>query len=221
MSNNTTTHQGVKYSAQAHFYNIRDGIDVTQCRRSSYIISENHIGSTLDSNHDALVVMMNPGSSKPLDANHIIKEYTPETICNLHLDEELCPAKIDATMHSIKRLMHLQNWCKVKIINLSDYRTPQSNDFCDFLEMNERIPHYITHSKREHELTNEIKLSASKTIIFAWGVDNKFDAYTAGFLKLFKRGIGVTNTYGRFIHPMGTRPPQLWVTRMNELLSNQ
>lgn len=64
---------------------------------------------------DLMVVMMNPGSSKPLDG-----------IENNNCESEAIP---DNTQNQIMRVMNRCNFDYARILNLSDLREPKSSVF--------------------------------------------------------------------------------------------
>ena len=64
---------------------------------------------------DLMVIMMNPGSSSPLDKDDNGRHETE--------------AKPDVTQKQIIRVMELGNYKYVKVLNLSDLREPKSSCF--------------------------------------------------------------------------------------------
>ena len=102
---------------------------------------------------------MNPGSSKPLDEKHVVKNYRFEG----YLKEKnftLIPTKPDSAQYQIMRLMELNNWNFVRILNLSDLRNGNSSnfkkEFKKALDIDTSSPHCITHPKRKQELKNAL-----------------------------------------------------------------
>ena len=104
---------------------------------------------------DALVVMMNPGGSKP--KNNLYKDVLAE-------------AKPDRTHYKIMRLMDEYKWKKVAVINLSDYIEKKSGRFNSKLKELQKS-HSIFDSSRKNELKAICKsLKLKAPIILAWGV---------------------------------------------------
>jgi hypothetical protein len=106
---------------------------------------------------DLMVVMMNPGSSYPLDGIDDNSEPT-----------EAVP---DATQQQIMKVMNAVEFNYARILNLSDLRTPNSKELYRFLKSGESsaVEHSIFSSNRESELAqlfvNEVP------VIFGWGVN--------------------------------------------------
>ena len=108
---------------------------------------------------DLMVVMMNPGSSRPIDG---IENNTKES-----------PAVPDNTQYQIMRVMVNCGLEFARIFNLSDLREPKSKKF--YLKIDEMKENGISHSifdiKRKKEFN---KLFVNDVpVIFAWGVSEK------------------------------------------------
>jgi hypothetical protein len=78
----------------------------------------------LDDVPDAVVAMMNPGSSAPLTATVPSPGGTPS----------LVPAKPDAVQYQVMRLMSAAQWRHVRIVNLADVRAAKSADLYALIE---------------------------------------------------------------------------------------
>ena len=106
---------------------------------------------------DLMVVMMNPGSSRPIDGN---EDYELET--------EAVP---DNTQDQIMRIMENCNFDYARILNLSDFREPKSSEFYRKLDKlkNNKIAHSIFDENRRNDFD---KLFVKNIpVIFAWGVN--------------------------------------------------
>ena len=106
---------------------------------------------------DLLVVMMNPGSSRPLDGNNDGRS-------------EVSTAP-DRTQHQIMSFMNLAGFCYARILNLSDKREAKSISFFQFLNSRESqsIPHSIFDKSRREDL--DTLLIENTPVLCAWGVD--------------------------------------------------
>lgn len=107
---------------------------------------------------DLMVVMMNPGSSYPLDGidnNSIPSEAEPDT-----------------TQQQIMEIMNKASFDYARILNLSDLRTPKSNNLYEFVKSDESksVDHSIFSPNRKTEL-NQLFIQ-SVPVIFGWGVDS-------------------------------------------------
>jgi hypothetical protein len=107
---------------------------------------------------DLMVVMMNPGSSFPLDGidnNSVPSEAEPDT-----------------TQQQIMKVMDAASFDYARILNLSDLRTPDSNELYRFLKSEESnfVAHSIFNTERKAEL-NKL-FSKGVPVIYGWGVNS-------------------------------------------------
>ncbi|MBA6413393.1 DUF1643 domain-containing protein [Parahaliea sp. F7430] len=106
---------------------------------------------------DLMVVMMNPGSSYPLDG----------------IDNNSAPseAEPDTTQQQIMKVMNAAEFNYARILNLSDLRTPDSSELYRFLRSEESsaVEHSIFSQNRRSEL--EHLFVSGIPVIFAWGVN--------------------------------------------------
>jgi hypothetical protein len=106
---------------------------------------------------DLMVVMMNPGSSYPLDG----------------VDNSSAPseAEPDTTQQQIMKVMDAAAFNYARILNLSDLRTPDSSELYRFLKSEESITveHSIFSPNRKSELTQLFVNGVP--VIFGWGVN--------------------------------------------------
>lgn len=110
-----------------------------------------------DTVYDALVIMMNPGGSRP---------KSPGSAYHA----ELVPAHPDTTQYQIMRVMEACGWNFVRVINLSDTCEPKSKVFLPQLN-NQPTKRSIFDLQRAGELKE--LLSAAKNVICAWGMDKR------------------------------------------------
>ena len=167
---------------------------------------------TSKQNPDLMVVMMNPGGSKPLDG-----------IDNNTVESEAIP---DRTQDQIMRVMLACKLEYARVLNLSDVREPKSNKlFPKLLEMHkEGIPNSIFGPKRKDDF--ESLFIKGVPIIYAWGVDKKLQDLAEMAIKT----IDVANPIGMakdclewaYYHPL----PQVykkqieWVDEITEQINN-
>lgn len=106
---------------------------------------------------DLMVVMMNPGSSYPL--NGIDNNFLPSE------------AQPDITQKQIMRVMDAVGFDYARILNLSDLRTPDSGELYRFLKSDESslVDHSIFSPNRQSEL--EQLFVTGVPVIFGWGVN--------------------------------------------------
>jgi hypothetical protein len=105
---------------------------------------------------DLMVVMMNPGSSYPLDG--------------IDNNDSPTEAKPDKTQNQIMKVMCISSFEYARVLNLSDLRTPSSNELYAFIESEESkdIPHSIFGRDREGDFSSLFVNNVP--VIFSWGV---------------------------------------------------
>ncbi len=108
---------------------------------------------------DLMVIMMNPGSSKPLNGNE-----------NCNVETKAIP---DRTQDQIMKVMENCKFDFARILNLSDLREPKSSIFygkIEELKIN-KISHSVFDKKRNSDY--EELFVRNIPVIFAWGVNEK------------------------------------------------
>ena len=138
-----------KFEVTGHFYEssgykLRKFLDI---KRVAVALNE----------PDLMVVMMNPGSSYPLDGidnNSVPSEAEPDT-----------------TQQQIMKVMDGAAFNYARILNLSDLRTPDSTELYRFLKSEEcsSVEHSIFSPNRKSEL--EQLFVKGIPVIFGWGVN--------------------------------------------------
>lgn len=142
---------------------------------------------------DLMVIMMNPGSSKP--SNNSGESYNNEI-----------PAKPDPTQYKIMRFMLKCNYKYARILNLSDLIQPTSSIFYNSISVvPEDNVNSIFHPNNIEEL-NKLFEKNTPTLI-AWGVNDHIQPLIDLTYKYvtsksnFYFGINKPNTKDRFYHP--------------------
>lgn len=177
------------FDCYGHFYNLKLANSILNCRSTLEIKRKNK--TTLSP--DIVVIMMNPGSSTPLN-----KSYKPTVFSkkkyNAIRTKEIVPARPDNAQYQIMRLMEFNDWDFVRILNLSDLRNGNSGKFqIEFRrakELDKTNPHCITHPERINELNLLVQSNRNK-IIVAWGSIVELCASAEVILKLDKKTIGI------------------------------
>ncbi|MFM7895976.1 MAG: hypothetical protein ACKO8L_08615 [Flavobacterium sp.] len=210
-----------KYQVFGHFYDLTICDTTLNCRNTLEI----RRNKTLEEIPDIIVIMMNPGSSKPLDEKHVVKNYRFEG----YLKEKnftLIPTKPDSAQYQIMRLMELNNWNFVRILNLSDLRNGNSSnfkkEFKKALDVDTSSPHCITHPKRKQELKNAL-ISKTNKIIAAWGEIKELENSAKEILSLDFEIIGVPREnpiFFQYASPYYKEPKIKWLVEIQKLLSD-
>jgi len=179
-------------------YKVRDNFNITGY---FYSIGEYSFRKFLNikrknstnSKPDLMVVMMNPGSSKPIINYKDI------------FDKEV-PTIPDNTQSQIMRVMNNCDLNYARILNLSDLRESKSTELIKKIEhlKTEKIPHSIFDNSRKHDLDN--LFVKNLPVICAWGVNPKLSELGAMAFNKIKNekiiGIKKASVENAFYHPL-------------------
>lgn len=216
------------YGVFGHFYSVElASKEIVECRS----VLEIAVKSRIPKNHsellrrkpDAVFIMMNPGSSRPLVEvnNRIHAEAIHELLISL------VPTKPDTTQYQVMRLMHFCEWRHVRVLNLSDLRCSKSVEFFKLFQRLEDEASFDSHSifsvRRKVELRLKLTKHNDIPVIRAWGVSAKLDPLIERCTsKLTKhktvRGLMKDGTTNKYLHPLPSLQSQQlqWVNRMVE-----
>lgn len=124
---------------------------------------------------DAVFIMMNPGSSRPL----VEVDNTIPADAIGELPVSLVPTKPDTTQYQVMRLMHYCQWRHVRVLNLSDLRCTKSTLFFKQFKRLEQDFSFDAHSvfsdRRKGELALKLTRYRSIPVIRAWGLSGELD----------------------------------------------
>jgi len=196
-----------QFRVLGHFYDVVVGTKRLSCRSSLEIVREELMPVRVDAAPDALVVMMNPGSSQPLASVPEEVEHTQFPLTQ----KKLVATKPDTTQYQIMRLMHYCGWDHVRVLNLSDLREASSASFVEQYRALEDEHQYTKHSifcpSRERELSESLRRSPDAPIVSAWGTSEKLDPLIKRCTRAIKehgRFVGLRHADGidRFLHPL-------------------
>lgn len=177
---------------------------------------------------DAVVIMMNPGSAKPLAV--VRDRLRAESIDELKVS--LVPTRPGTTQYQIMRLMHFRNWSHVRVLNLSDLRRPKSSEFFKLfqdLESNSGFDgHSIFSDARSVELSQKIPTDGNTPLVLAWGTSEKLNPLIERCLARLPQksnviGLlqaGKSNKY-RHPHPSLQSDQREWLEQVLRQLENQ
>lgn len=173
-----------EFDVSGHFYNLKLSGSVFKCRNILEIRKKNF--KSTNTIPEIIVIMMNPGSSKPLDNKYIPKTYIGK-ISSENFSKEVIPTRPDNAQYQIMRLMKYNNWSFVRVLNLSDLRNGNSGRFqtefkkAEMLKKNNSL--CITHIDRKKEFKSLIRSKENK-IIAAWGSLNELKKSAESILNL-------------------------------------
>ena len=217
------------YAVRGHFYDVRlsSGL-LVQCRSVLEIElrpQAHQDGGAKILLPDAVFVMMNPGSSEPLEGTipNISEDAFPIT------QKQLVSTKPDTTQYQVMRIMSFFGWESVRVLNLSDLRNPNSSIFIDEVRLLESRDQFFAHTifadERAAELSSAMIRKSDAPIVCAWGLN-------PGLIPLINLAIRAIQREGRYIglakseaehlfrHPLQRpqRAKQAWLDDMCSLL---
>lgn len=167
-----------RYGVFGHFYSVElASKEVVECR--SVLEIANKVRTSKKHTElsalrpDAVFIMMNPGSSRPLvEVNNRIRA---RAIRKLRVS--LVPTKPDTTQYQVMRLMHFLEWQHVRVLNLSDLRSPKSAEFIKSFQRLEDEENFNSHSvfsdTRKDELSLKLSMGKKTRLVLAWGISDK------------------------------------------------
>lgn len=214
------------FDVKGHFYKLSIGDELLNCRSSLKIISKD---LRIDNRNrpEAVFIMMNPGSSKPADNNYLIPSFTLDEIYSPIWDKKYVPTRPDNAQYQIMRLMILNNWDYVKVINLSDLRNGNSNefsnDFNDATMLNPSNPHCITHPDRRVELKEELRVKTNGVTIAAWGNVEVLRDSATYVLENVRNIYGIESDFPWYKHasPQKYTHKLEWLNGINTIINNR
>jgi len=165
-----------KYEVYANFYTLQqaDGIKYL-CRNVADIFKIGHRNLEPNSLPEALIIMMNPGKCEPKNANFIVPEVSLKELEVTSKSLPKVPSKADNAQYQIMRLMELKNWNHVRILNLSDIKNSNGDDFKALLKdlkfKDNKHTHSIFSNERSKERVNLLNIRDNAPIILGWGTD--------------------------------------------------
>ena len=207
------------FDVYGHFYAIDvPGLEPSKCRSVLEIRSKMAHGNELA---DAVFVMMNPGSSRPLV--EVDNQVASADISRL--SDKLVPTAPDTTQYQVMRVMQALDWRYVRVINLSDLRDPKSRSFVDRYANFEKTPgaecHSIFSPARSKQLERCLSRKPRGPIVCAWGVSNDLAPLISRAKKALASGPDVTGLAKpgqpwKYFHPLPSIQYQKeqWVTKM-------
>ena len=157
---------------------------------------------------DLMVIMMNPGSSKPKDGNE------KNTVAS--------KAVPDNTQDQIMKVMNNCDFHYARILNLSDLREAKSKIFYSKLEELNKIPHSIFNDSRIKDF--ETLFIKGVPVIFAWGVDKKLEPLVIQAIERINEpnpyGLLKKGTKSAYYHPLpqNYHAQERWCEEISKML---
>jgi hypothetical protein len=215
-----------KFGVFGHFYTLQIAPkQIVECRSVLEIVDSDHVpkktAAISNRNPDAVFIMMNPGSSRPL--TEVNNRIHAKAIHELPIS--LVPTKPDTTQYQVMRIMHYCNWRHVRVLNLSDLRCSKSGVFFKQFKGLEEEHFFDAHSVFSDRRADErvSKLMSGIPVIRAWGVSPHLDPLierctTKLTTEKEVRGLLKEGTTSKFLHPLPSLQKQKveWVNQMVE-----
>lgn len=215
-----------EFGVFGHFYSVElASTNVIECRSVLEIISQTHAPSDhselSEFEPDAVFIMMNPGSSRPLA--EVDNRLRAGMIRRLPIS--LVPTKPDTTQYQVMRLMHFQDWRHVRVLNLSDLRSPKSAEFMKSFPRLEDDENFVSHSifsdTRTDELSSKLPTNRKTPLVLAWGISNKLSPLIDRCISRLPRetktfGLLEPGTTNKYRHPLPSlqKDQRKWVDRI-------
>ena len=163
------------FSCYGHFYNWQLEKDEYPCRSVLEIVRKK---DNVDKNSlwgkkaDAVVIMMNPGSSRPIESvlETEIRRYPYSDTCF----KSMVLTQPDNTQYQIMRVGIKFGWKHIRVLNLSDLRDSKSVSFLNCIKILNKIPTGNNHSLFSEKRIEECAISLRRKfdpIIVGWGQD--------------------------------------------------
>ena len=214
------------YGVFGHFYSVElASKEVVECRSVLEIVNKSHAPKDHTElsvlRPDAVFIMMNPGSSKPLvEVNNRIRA---RQIRKLRIS--LVPTKPDTTQYQVMRLMHFRQWRHVRVLNLSDLRSPKSAEFIKLFQRLEGESQFDSHSvfsdARTDELSLKLPLGNKTPLVLAWGLSDKLNPLIDRCMSSLphKRklmGLLEPGTTNKYRHPLPSlqKDKRIWLNKI-------
>lgn len=214
------------YAVFGHFYSVELATkEVVECRSVLEIASKARTPKDCSElsllNPNAVFIMMNPGSSKPLV--EVDNRIHVRAIHKLAIS--LVPTKPDTTQYQVMRLMHYRQWRHVRVLNLSDLRSPKSPEFIKRFQHLESVVGFDSHSVFSDARTDELALklpTGRKTpFVLAWGMSEKLNPLIERCLSRLPRkcivnGLLEPGTTNKYRHPLPSlqKDKRIWLENM-------
>lgn len=190
-----------QFRVSGHFYDmVVDGIHFP-CRSILEISADTAAPMELD----FVVIMMNPGASRPVDPEYIPETVTPSELRTGKWKRELIPTVPDPTQYQIMRLMEVVGAKRVQVFNLCDLRNGNSQrlkqDHAHASECDPTASFSVTNPSRISELKATIESATLVLPILGWGENSVLREYAERALAEFPNHLGVERLSPWFSHP--------------------
>ena len=172
-----------RFAAFGHFYELPLDAGAVRCRSVLELLSHARAAACDPSRRglpDAVFVMMNPGSSRPLHGGGWDGGAPGSD------PKRVVLAQPDNTQYQVMRVMDRMGWEHVRVINLSDLHESRSSKFvCCYPGLDHA--HSIFAVGRRSELAQELQRQDGAPLVLAWGVHPRLAPLIAQALQLLQK----------------------------------
>ncbi|PYI51009.1 hypothetical protein [Paenibacillus flagellatus] len=210
-----------RFLAKGRFYKIAlDGGIEVRCRSVLDIIRKDYAWEENDP--DALVVMMNPGSSTTIGLAQEQEDGGTYGHSQVDLAENIkatpwYDAIPDRTQYQVMRMMSHYGWDYVRVLNLGDIRDVDSDEFIRMVRQYDN-PHFSIFSPdRDEERRALLEGLTDKPIVAAWGVSPALEELAVQAMRCLPgvvHGLKGEMDY-QYFHPLPRKwgEPRKWLER--------
>jgi|JI10StandDraft_1071094.scaffolds.fasta_scaffold11337_6 hypothetical protein len=207
-----------RFQVHARFYASSKDL---RCRDELLITAVRPIGRSAPQLADAVFVMMNPGDSKPLTGDDE----------SAHSKALHAPTRPDLTQYQLMRVMASFDWDFVRVLNLSDLRTPKSAKLPGLIAEYEQKEGHDGHSifspRRREDLEKALVRRDGAPVIAAWGIRTNLRPLAERALCALQDcqilGLRHSTAPWKFLHPLPRKnsAQMAWCNGVNRLVTGR
>ncbi|WP_372796072.1 DUF1643 domain-containing protein [Pontiella sp.] len=168
-----------RFTCYGHFYELQlmNG-DRARCRSVLEIVDgsipQDDPSAIAERIPDVVVIMMNPGSSRPKVDGHVDDVIEFQRSGN-PMQKDLVLTQPDNTQYQVMRVAVSKGWNHIRVLNLSDLRDPKSGSFLQRVDALGGIMGGHVHSmfcaERSEECAQSLRRKTPTPILLGWGQD--------------------------------------------------
>lgn len=202
-----------KFAIYGHFYEkCIAGVDEQLRDRLEIVPTDWDVRDAVTREPDLLVVMMNPGASKPL-----------QSLWNASDGHRFVATQPDRTQYQIMQLMLAaqqrgQRWSHARVLNLSDLRTPKSQLFLEKLNRYSLDDSHSLFSVSRSDECRALFACRQTPVLCAWGLSPQFTSLALRALAAADGHplLGLSNDGLAYRHPLPQRYDlqQAWLAQV-------
>ncbi|MBF0099218.1 MAG: hypothetical protein HQM04_02970 [Magnetococcales bacterium] len=166
------------FAVYGDFYQLNLGGEPLSCRVVLELVAHARVpllvNRLAELQPDLLVVMMNPGSSKPIDAGYVPRVVGTE---GAGARPERVLTRPDTTQYQVMRVMAARGWGHARVLNLSDLRQAKSLLWRQQVAQLASVPggekHSLFCAARQEERHRIMGPTGAIPVLLGWGRDEE------------------------------------------------